>query len=76
MSHAIIQIDETISSDNWSHVTRGDGLNKMVQDIQNMVCSESMHFQDQCVLQGLVIDSAWNRSKLNATSAEAKRDIH
>ena len=31
MSHTIIQIDETISLDSWSHVTRGDGLNKMVQ---------------------------------------------
>ena len=31
MSHAIVQTDETINSDNWSHVTRGDGLNEMVQ---------------------------------------------
>ena len=23
--------DETINSDNWSHVTRGDGLDEMVQ---------------------------------------------
>ena len=31
MSHAITQTDETISSDNWSHVTQGDGLIEMVQ---------------------------------------------
>ena len=31
MSHTITQTDETISSDNWSHVTQGDGLIEMVQ---------------------------------------------
>ena len=31
LSRGYAATDETISSDNWSHITRGDGLNEMVQ---------------------------------------------
>jgi hypothetical protein len=31
LSRGYAATDETVSSDHWSHVTRGDGLNEMVQ---------------------------------------------
>jgi hypothetical protein len=39
MSRGLTATDETKSSDSWSHVTRGDGLNEMVQYIECTIYS-------------------------------------